>query len=143
MSNNFSQHIKFQAEETLWRFQQYDRSLQDYRQDIARQWCDNAAKEINQRYLDPAADERSTTVSSFNSQLQSLSLAEEHITQAEDCHVEINTLREARDRCLDDALQDLEQAQAEYDVYQENYLAVEDKLLEINRLLALVAECDC
>lgn len=142
MSNNFSQHTKSQAEETLWRFQQHDRSLQDYRQDIARQWCDNAAQEINQRYLNPAADERSTTVSLFNSQLQSLSLGEEHLTKAEDCHTEINSLREASDRSLDNALQDLEQAQAEYDIYQENYLAVEDKLQEIDHLLDLVAECD-
>ena len=40
-------------EEILWLMQQCSRELQDYRQDIRNDWDDEAANELNTRYLNP------------------------------------------------------------------------------------------
>ncbi len=40
-------------EEILWKFSRQNRDLRDLRKDIQRVWDDDAARDINRRYLDP------------------------------------------------------------------------------------------
>lgn len=61
-----------QFEQNVWYFKQYSRILQEYRDEIAIGWDDNASKEINGQYLHPHKDDTERVLINFNDQLEKL-----------------------------------------------------------------------
>ncbi|MGD1957388.1 MAG: hypothetical protein ACFB2Y_00950 [Fulvivirga sp.] len=57
MAKDFLGPELVQFEDRFWYFKQYAKQLQEYRDEISIIWDDNAAGEINGRFLDPQRDD--------------------------------------------------------------------------------------
>lgn len=71
-------------ENDLWLLEQHSRSLQECRRDIAWVWDDEAARELNRRYLDPHTDDDEELRKSLHEVIEQLSRLSEAISDAED-----------------------------------------------------------
>jgi hypothetical protein len=69
--------------EELWRLGQQSRVLQEFRANTRRVWNDQAAKDINGKYLEPHKDESSKMQKHLGEQRSALDQATAHIESAE------------------------------------------------------------
>lgn len=67
----------------LWLLDQQARSLQDCRRDIAWVWDDDAARELNRRYLDPQAVDDETLRQALHREVDRLEALREAVDAAE------------------------------------------------------------
>lgn len=77
MENNSLDAELSQFEDEIWYFHQYARTMQDYRDEISIVWDDNAAVEINGRYLDTHRDDHEKMEENLKDQHQSLMVLNE------------------------------------------------------------------
>jgi len=83
-------------EDELWNTHHQSRVLQELRQRIAPQWDDEAARDLNLRYLNPHAEEDGQMLEEFRHQIQALGACDqsmyvvgEHVLAVERLSVEI------------------------------------------------------
>jgi hypothetical protein len=127
-------------QEALWYLQQQSRHLQDYRLDIRGIWADDAAIEIDRRYLDNHAQDSSQSARSLASQLASIVEADVEFDLADKAGTKATQLSQQIDRLLRLARADMNRSQAEYDIYQERHLAANAAIAETESLIAQAGE---
>lgn len=104
-------------EETLWLMSQQSRVLQDLRKDIGRVWEDEAAREINSRFLNPHEEDDGRMRSEMNEQRSFLERAGRELETAEVCAQQVNECAAAVAERLRYAEQDMESAYSNFDLY--------------------------
>jgi hypothetical protein len=70
-------------EDLLWLMSQQSRVLQELRKDCQVKWDDEAAREINNRYLDPHATEDEQMILALNQQETALDNLQVHLVSME------------------------------------------------------------
>ena len=125
-----------QMEDSLWALKQRLRTLQDYRQDMQGIWQDDAASEINNRYLRPHDEDSSQALASLNNQLLSLQQSDEELEVASQHGLEVNRLSEEVEKLIDFARQDVLRSHSEYGAFQEQNSAARAELPIIMRLIS-------
>jgi hypothetical protein len=123
-------------QEALWYLQQQSRHLQDYRLDIRGIWADDAATEIDRRYLNIHAQDSSEFARSLTSQLASIMEADVQFDLADLAGTKATQLSQQIDRLLQLTRADINRSQAEYNIYQERNLAATAAISEIESLIA-------
>lgn len=127
-------------ESSLWYLQQQSRCLQDYRLDIRGIWADDAATEINRRYLDIHAQDSSQSTDNLSSQLASISTADLEFELASQAGATATELSHQIDRLLQSAHMDIDRSQIEYNMYQTAHLTAAAEIVNIERLIAQAGE---
>jgi hypothetical protein len=129
-------------EDELWYLAQQSRVLQDFRLQIRTLWEDEAARDINMRYLSPHQDDNARMIESFQLQRQNLlyteekiALSEEHADEAEKYSTEVNLLIEYVDEDIHVAYQFNEQ--------YKGHIAVANSLIPEVEELIESANCAC
>ena len=117
-----------QMEETLWYMKQQSRSLQDYRKDIQKRWNDSAASDLNNRYLNPHAEDVEEMLRSLEQQQTALKQTDTHLESANNSAIAANKLSEEIGNLLEFTQQELERSYSDYQVYQENHAATKSLL---------------
>lgn len=122
-------------EDMLWRMRQQSRVLQDLRREIMPVWDDNAAREVDSRYLNSHAADDERLLEQLHSQDESLdqtasqiAVAQEESRRAEE-HAVVVTEQ------LRFAGQDLQGAYGHYDVYARYHAAARGKFPQIVSLI--------
>ena len=124
-----------QMEETLWYMEQQSRSLKDYRKNKQRQWDDQAARDINRRYLNPHEEDTQQMLQLLKQQQTLLKQADSQIESARDCRVKIEKLSEEIERLLQSTQQDIQRTYSDYHVYLDNHLEAKSLLPKIRELI--------
>jgi cobyrinic acid a,c-diamide synthase len=127
-------------QEALWYLQQQSRHLQDYRLDIRGIWADDAATEIDRRYLNIHTQDSSESARSLGSQLASIVDADVEFDLANRAGMKATQLSQQIDRLLQLARADINRSRAEYYIYQERDLAANNAIYEIQSLIAQAGE---
>lgn len=122
--------------DSLWTLKQRSRVLQDCRQDMQGIWQDDAASEINNRFLRPHEEDSSQALASLNNQLLSLKQSDEELEVASQHGLEVNRLSEEVEKFLDFARQDISRSHSEYDAFQEKNSAARAEVPIIMRLIS-------
>jgi hypothetical protein len=130
-----------QLEESLWTFKQRSRVLQDYRQDIQGIWRDDAATEINGRYLRPHEEDSQQALIALARQLSSLGESDEKLQMAGQLILEANRLSEEIEKSIIFANQDISRSHSEYSVFQEQSSAARNQLPTIDQLINQANNC--
>ena len=130
-------------EDILWRMVQQSRVLQELRREIQLVWDDNAAREVDNRYLNPHAgdDERL---------LEQLHLQDEFLDQSA---MQLTAAQEDDQRAAEQAVvameqlrfanQDLQGAYGHYDVYARYHADARGKFPQVQSLIREAnASCD-
>jgi predicted enzyme involved in methoxymalonyl-ACP biosynthesis len=104
-------------EEILWLMSQQSRVLQELRKDITQVWSDEAAREINARYLNSHESDESQMISALNKQkdlldqaTQKMELSQEQTSKAEEYATTVS-------ENVKFAIQELDSAYSNYDMY--------------------------
>ena len=79
-------------EDAVFRLQHQARHLQEFRRDIAGLWDDNAARQLNQRYLDPHETDAAEINMELQGQYVALEKANEHFAQADQHAIQVENL---------------------------------------------------
>lgn len=104
-------------EETLWSMSQRSRTLQELRKDIRLVWDDEAAREINSRYLNPHESDDVRMAVTLNDQNGHLRTAEEHLELANSLELQIDECAAVVVEKLRFANQDMDSSYSNYDQY--------------------------
>lgn len=104
-------------EDVLWSMSQRSRTLQELRRDIRLVWDDEAAHEINSRYLNPHDADNGRMAAALNEQLEHLKAAEQHLEKANSLELEIDECAAIVAEKLRFADQDLDSSYSNYDQY--------------------------
>lgn len=88
MINN--QLIEF--ENHFWSFNQTCKSLHEYRQEISSRWDDNAANEVNNRYLNPHEEDSGKSINHYQNQITQLLQLNKHLLNIESLIEKANKL---------------------------------------------------
>jgi hypothetical protein len=104
-------------EETLWSMSQRSRMLQELRNDIRRVWDDEAAHQINSRYLNPHEADNVRMTAGLNEQSELLKTAEQHLEFAKSLEWQIDECAAMVTEKLRFAEQDLDGSYSNYDRY--------------------------
>lgn len=122
-------------EETLWMMTQQSRVLQELRRDVQSIWNDQAAHELNGRYLNPHETDDQNMLAAFDRQKSildetflKLESARAFARQAEE-HAAAATIK------LDFAEQDLQSAYGHYDLYVRHDLDAKAQFPQIQALI--------
>jgi hypothetical protein len=121
MSDNSSSSLGSAATnglaETLWSMSQRSRTLQELRKDIRLVWDDEAAREINSRYLNPHESDDVRMSVTLNDQSEHLRTAEQHLDLANSLELQIDECAAVVADKLRFANQDLDSSYSDYDQY--------------------------
>lgn len=79
-------------EDAVFKLQHQARILQEFRRDIGGLWDDNAARQVNQRYLDPHEADAAEINTELHSQYLALEKASDHFTQANQHAIQVENL---------------------------------------------------
>lgn len=104
-------------EETLWPLSQQSRSLQDLRRDISHVWNDEAAREINSRYLNPHEGDNSRMQTALNKQKELLEQASQKLESTKEFAQQIEECAAVVTEKLRFVEQDMDNAYSNYDLY--------------------------
>jgi hypothetical protein len=104
-------------EETLWLLSQQSRALQDLRRDISHVWNDEAAREINSRYLNPHESDDSRMQMALNNQKELLEQAGQMLESTKEFAQQIEECAAVVTEKLRFAEQDMDNAYSNYDLY--------------------------
>lgn len=124
-----------QMREALWQMQQRFRTLQDYRKDKQGLWNDNAAYEINGRYLNPHEESCEQILQALQQQHAVLQQAHTLLASAESHTVEINKLSEKIVRLLQITQQELQPSYSNYEVFFNYHSEAKSGLTEVYQLI--------
>lgn len=130
-----------QLEESLWKFTQQSRVLQDFRQDIQGVWRDNAATEINKRYFCPHEEDSQQALTALARQLSSLSESDATLQMAGQLILEANRLSEEIEKLITFANQDISRSHSEYSIFQEQNSASRSQIPTISQLINQANNC--
>jgi hypothetical protein len=104
-------------EETLWSMSQQSRVLQELRQEIGRVWDDEAAREMNSRFLNPHEQDDARMRGAMNDQTELLKRAGRELDSAKDFARQIDECAAAVAERLRFAEQDMDSAYSNFDLY--------------------------
>lgn len=104
-------------EETLWLMSQQSRVLQDLRKDVGRVWDDEAAREINSRFLNLHEQDDALMRSEMNEQGQLLERAGRELESAKEFAQLADECAAAAAEKLRFAEQDMDSAYSNFDLY--------------------------
>jgi hypothetical protein len=104
-------------EETLWSMSQQSRVLRDLRKDIGRFWDDEAAREINSRFLNPHEHDDGLMLREMNEQRRLLEQAERELEAAIEFARQVDEYAAAVAEKLRFTEQDMDSAYSSFDVY--------------------------
>jgi hypothetical protein len=104
-------------EEILWSLEQRSRTLQELRNDIRAVWDDEAAREINSRYLNPHEIDGVRMAVALNDQSEHLKTAEEHLKLAASLELQIDEFAAIVAEKLRFVEQDMDTSYSNYDQY--------------------------
>ncbi|KPQ32408.1 MAG: hypothetical protein HLUCCO16_20170 [Phormidium sp. OSCR] len=130
-----------QIEEYLWTLKQRYRVLQECRQDIERLWQDDAASEINGRYLHPHREDSEQALAALRQQLSSLEKIDVELEIAKQHDLEVSRLLDEVENFLNFARQDISRSHSEYGYFQEENSAARAELPTIEQLIAQANSC--
>ena len=123
-------------EETLWSMSQRSRMLQDLRKDIRPVWDDEAAREINSRYLNPHETDNVRMAEALNEQNEHLKAAEQHLELANGLELQIAICAAEVAEKLRFAEQDLDGSYSNYDQFVHNNAEARSKFPVVQQLIA-------
>lgn len=104
-------------EETLWLMSQQSRVLQDLRKDVGRVWDDEAAREVNSRYLNPHEQDDARMRGEMDEQRQLLERAGRELEAAKEFARQADECAAAVAEKLRFAEQDMDSAYSNFDLY--------------------------
>jgi hypothetical protein len=104
-------------EGTLWLMSQQSRVLQDLRKDVGRVWDDEAAREINSRFLNPHEEDDVRMRGGMSEQRSRLERVGRELEAAEVCAQQVNECAAAVAERLRFAEQDMDSAYSNFDLY--------------------------
>jgi hypothetical protein len=104
-------------EETLWLMSQQSRVLQDLRKDVSRVWDDEAAREVNSRYLNPHEQDDARMRGEMDEQRQLLERAGRELESAKEFAQQADECAAAVAEKLRFAEQDMDSAYSNFDLY--------------------------
>lgn len=104
-------------EEALWSLSQQERALQDLRRDICHVWNDEAAREINSRYLNPHESDVSRMQTALNKQKELLEQASQKLESTRELAQRIEECAVVIAEKLRFVEQDMDNAYSNYDLY--------------------------
>ncbi len=87
-------------EDAVFALQHQSRVLQELRREISGRWDDNAAHQLNQRYLDPHEADSAEMNAALQSQSVALDNAASHFEQAHEHAIQVENLAFAVDESL-------------------------------------------
>jgi hypothetical protein len=130
-----------QMKDSLWTLKQRSRVLQDCRQDMQGIWQDDAASEINNRYLRPHEEDSSQILTALNNQLLSLEQSDGELEVAKQHGLEVNRLSDEVERLLEFSRQDISRSHSEYGRFQDQNSAAKAELPTITQLINQANNC--
>ena len=130
-----------QLEESLWQLKQRSRILQDCRSQSQKNWRDDAATAINQRFLNPHADDSEKSLAALTQQLSSLTESDRHFQQAAQLILEANKLSEEIEQLIEFCHQDMARGHSEYNNFQDRNAAAQSELPSIAQLIDRANSC--
>jgi hypothetical protein len=104
-------------EETLWPLSQQSRALQELRRDIRHVWNDEAAREINSRYLNPHESDDGRMQTALNKQKDLLEQAGQKLESTREFAQLIEECAAVVTEKLRFVEQDMDNAYSNYDLY--------------------------
>lgn len=104
-------------EEALWSLSQQSRALQNLRRDISHVWNDEAAREINSRYLNQHETDVSHLQTALNEQRELLQQAGQKLESTKEIAQQLEECAAVVTEKLLFAEQDMENAYSNYDLY--------------------------
>jgi hypothetical protein len=104
-------------EETLWLMSQQSRVLQDLRKDVGHVWDDEAAREINSRFLNLHEEDDVRMRSEMNEQRQLLERAGRELESAKEFAQQADECAAAVAEKLQFTEQDMDSAYSNFDLY--------------------------
>lgn len=122
-------------EETIWRMAQQSRVLQELRREIQPVWDDNAAREMDSRYLNPHAGDDERMLEQLRQQQASLESSSVQLTTAQENGRRADELATVVIEQLRFTNQDLQGAYGHYDVYARYHAEARSKFPQIQALI--------
>lgn len=104
-------------EEILWLMSQQSRVLQELRKDITQVWSDEAAREINTRYLNSQESDESQMISALNKQRDLLDQATQKRELSQEQTSKVEEYAATVSENVKFATQELDSAYSNYDMY--------------------------
>lgn len=117
-----------QLEESLWKVKQRSRVLQNYRSEIQKIWQDDAAPEINQRFLNPHEEDSEHSLEALTQQLSYLSESDKNFQKAGQILIESNALSGEIEQLIDFSRQEISRGYSEYSNFQDKNSAALSEL---------------
>lgn len=130
-------------EDILWRMGQQSRVLQDLRREIQPVWDDNAAREVDSRYLNTHAADDERLLEQLHLQDESLDQSASQMAAAQEEGRRAEEQAVVVMEQLRFANQDLQGAYGHYDVYARYHVAARGKFPQVQALIREAnASCD-
>lgn len=123
-------------EEALWKMAQQSRVLQELRRDIQSVWDDEAAREINNRYLDPHQYDDQQMLAALNEQKNILDQATLKLVSVHTHALRANQLAEEVTEKLRLTEQDVKNAHSSYDLYIHYNSDAQSRIPLVRRLIS-------
>ena len=109
--------VGFGMDEVLWSMSQRSRALQDLRKDISHVWDDEAAREINSRYLNLHEQDDHRMRIAMNEQCELLEQGQEQLEATKDLALQVDEGSAVVTEKLRFAEQDLNNSYSNFDLY--------------------------
>jgi hypothetical protein len=122
-------------EEALWSISQQSRVLQHLRRDIRMVWEDEAARELNGRYLNPHETDDLSMREQMKEQVELVKQAHNQVTQAEEFGRQAEDFAKSVCERAQFARQDLDNAYSHYDLYVQYNSDARSKFPVIQQLI--------
>ena len=122
-------------DDVLWSVTQQSRVLQDLRRDIRIVWEDEAAREINSRYLNPHEADDLSMREEMKEQSELLKQAGHKVTAANEFGRQVEDLSKTVAERSQFARQDLDNAYSSYDVFVQYNADARSKFPTIRQLI--------
>lgn len=122
-------------EETIWYMNQTSSELVDFRKDIKARWADHAARQINDRYLDPHDENDRKMLDFLRMHHSKLSQVKDHIERAYEYTVQFNELSLDMEEMLNGINQEIGRARENHDAFRINRKEASDRLAIVYELI--------
>jgi len=123
-------------EDEIWYMKQQSRVLQEFRREIQGFWDDEAAREMNVRYLNPHEDDDTQMTTGLDGQQNALQEAQVKLTSASEHALRAEKLSVEVLEQLELAEQDVSIAYQFYEQYRDYHSHARSFLPEIEKLIA-------
>lgn len=122
-------------EDEIWYMKQQSRVLQEFRRDVQGFWDDEAAREMNVRYLNPHEDDDKQMITGLDGQQNALQEAQVKLASASEHALRAEKLSVEMLEQLEYADQDVSIAYQFYEQYQDYHSHARSFLPEIEKLI--------